>query len=171
MALSTPRSIAVVDGLSPEAVDFLKENGAEVAEQHFSPEELAQGALAEHDAVIIRTATKLDEAAIRAAAGDGKLRVIARAGVGVDNVDLAAAQAHGCWVLNTPGVSTPAVVELTLAHMLAAARGLQEADQGLKTGKWLKGKARPPPATHYARVYLDAGDTTNRRSRRATSHL
>ena len=59
--------------------------------------------------------------------------VIGLAGVGVDNVDVEAARAAGCWVLNTPGAPTTSLVELTLAHMLAAARGLQDADVGLKS--------------------------------------
>lgn len=108
-------------------------------QQHLSVDELAAGALGEHDAVIIRSATTLTAEAIAAGARD-KLKVIGRAGVGVDNIAVEAARASGCWVVNTPGASTTSVVELTLAHMLAAARGLQEADLGLKSGRWLKGK-------------------------------
>ena len=110
-------------------------------EQHLEPDALAAGGLAEFEAVIIRSATTLSAESIEAGAA-GKLRVIGRAGVGVDNINLASARAHGCTVLNTPGASTSSVVELTLAHMLAAARGLQASDQGLKGGSWLKGQIK-----------------------------
>jgi len=68
--------------------------------------------------------------------------VIGRAGVGVDNIELRAAEEGGVWVLNTPGASTASVVELTVAHLLAAARGLQAAEVGMKSGRWLKGQIR-----------------------------
>ena len=134
------RSVLVTDGLAPAAISLLGSSGVRVVEQHYAKEDLGR-ALRDHDAVIIRSATTLD-ANIIATAAAGSLRVIGRAGVGVDNVDLDAARSAGCWVLNTPGASTASVVELTLAHMLAAARGLQDADQGLKSGRWLKGQIK-----------------------------
>ena len=133
-------SILVADGLAPSALMLLRSAGANVVERHYAQTELG-AALGEYDAVIIRSATTLTSEIIEAGAG-GRLRVIGRAGVGVDNVDIEAARAAGCWVLNTPGASTASVVELTLAHMLAAARGLQEADIGLKSGRWLKGSVQ-----------------------------
>ena len=134
-------SILVADGLAPSAMKLLQQSGAKVVDRHLSNAELSGGGLQDFDAVIVRSATMLSAAAIRDGAA-GRLRVIGRAGVGVDNIDVAAALEHGCWVVNTPGASTASVVELTLAHMLAAARGLQVADQGLKTGRWLKGKIK-----------------------------
>lgn len=134
-------SILVSDGLAPSAMQLLEASGARVVDRHLSPSELADGGLAAFDAVIIRSATTIDAAAI-ATGASGKLRVVGRAGVGVDNIDIDAAFKHNCWVLNTPGASTASVVELCLAHMLAAARGVQDADQGLKTGRWLKGQIR-----------------------------
>ena len=140
MACAAP-SVLVTDGLARKALSLLSSRGLTVVEKHLAPEELAAGGLAEYDAVIIRSATTLSADAI-AAGSRGRLRIIGRAGVGVDNVDLDAAQLADCWVLNTPGASTSSVVELTLAHMLAAARGLQAADEGLKSGRWLKGQIR-----------------------------
>ena len=134
-------SILVADGLAPSAMKLLQQSGAKVVDRHLSNAELSGGGLQDFDAVIVRSATMLSAAAIKDGAA-GRLRVIGRAGVGVDNIDVAAALEHGCWVVNTPGASTASVVELTLAHMLAAARGLQVADQGLKTGRWLKGKIK-----------------------------
>ena len=134
-------SILVSDGLSPKAMSLLRSGGATVVEQHFPlTDELAE-ALKDYDAVIIRSATTLTADAIRTGCS-GRLRVIGRAGVGVDNIDIDAALEAGCWVLNSPNAPTTSVVELTLAHMLAAARGLQDADVGLKSGRWLKGQIR-----------------------------
>ena len=124
-------SILVADGLAPSALTLLRSAGANVVERHYAQAELG-AALGEYDAVIIRSATTLTSEIIDAGVG-GRLRVIGRAGVGVDNVDVEAARAAGCWVLNTPGAPTTSLVELTLAHMLAAARGLQDADVGLKS--------------------------------------
>ena len=140
-ALSALPSILITDGLAPAALSLLSASGAKVVQEHFNADALAAGALAEHDAVIIRSATSLSAEAIQSGAA-GRLRVIGRAGVGVDNIDVAAAGAAGCCVLNTPGASTRSVAELTIGHMLAAARGLQAADAGLKTGLWLKGQIR-----------------------------
>ena len=134
-------SILITDGLDRAAISLLTSAGAEVVEQHLTLEELNGDGLKGHDAVIIRSATSLSAAAIQSGTS-GKLRVIGRAGVGVDNVDTDAAAAAGCYVLNTPGASTRSVAELTLGHMLAAARGLQAADTGLKSGRWLKGKIK-----------------------------
>ena len=133
-------SVLVTDGLAPAAISLLTDGGADVVQHHLSIDELACGGLGKHDAVIIRSATQLTADAIAAGASGGKLRVIGRAGVGVDNIDLSSARNAGCWVLNTPGASTTSVVELLLAHMLATARGLQVAETGLRSGKWLKGK-------------------------------
>jgi len=138
--MCTRPSILVTDGLAPAALSLMRERGARVVEQHYASADLV-AALADHDAVIIRSATTLNAEALSAGAR-GKLRVVGRAGVGVDNIDVAAAQQADLWVLNTPGASSASVVELTLAHMLAAARGLQAADVGLKSGRWLKGQLR-----------------------------
>lgn len=140
LAVSKP-SIIITDGLDKAAITLLQDSGANVVQRHLSMEELEGGALQDYDAIIIRSATSLSEAAVQSGAA-GKLRVIGRAGVGVDNVDVSAASAAGCHVLNTPGASTRSVAELTLAHMLAAARGVQAADAGLKSGRWLKGKIK-----------------------------
>lgn len=141
MSAASRPSVLVTDGLAPAAITLLTDGGVDVVQQHLSVDELADGGLAAHDAVIIRSATTLSADAIMAGS-KGRLSIIGRAGVGVDNVDIEAARNAGCWVLNTPGASTTSVVELTIAHMLAAARGLQEADVGLKSGRWLKGQVR-----------------------------
>eukprot|EP00965_Chrysotila_dentata_P214258 6188095-Pleurochrysis_carterae.AAC.1 len=135
----TPR-VLITDGLAQEAIAALQAGGAEVIERSLTSDELSSGALAEYDGVIIRSATRLDAKAISAGAA-GNLRLIGRAGVGVDNINMHAASANGLWVLNTPSASTISVVELTLAHLLAASRQLPRSDRGLREGVWLK-----PPA-------------------------
>ena len=90
-------------------------------------------AIAEADALIIRSATKADAALINAAT---KLKAIARAGVGVDNVDLEAASAKGIAVMNTPEGNTVATAEFAFGLMLALARHIPQAYASMIEGKW-----------------------------------
>jgi len=133
------RSVLITDGGSAGLKSRLTAGGLNVVEWHPTSAQLAAGCLAEHDAVIVRSATTLEACAIAAGAA-GRLRVIGRAGVGVDNIAVGAARQHGCWVLNTAGASTDSVVELTLAHLLSAARRVPYADRQLRSGVWAKGK-------------------------------
>ena len=83
--------IAVTDGMSDEAVEILENAGHEVVLRHHEPEEIANGSLLEFDAVVIRSATKLPSEQITASVNDSAgIRFIGRAGVGVDNIDIAA---------------------------------------------------------------------------------
>ncbi len=91
--------------------------------------------LAEADALVVRSAVQVDEALLEHAP---KLRVIGRAGVGVDNIDADAATRHGVVVMNTPGANAVAVAEITIALMLALARQLPKANSLLHGGKWEK---------------------------------
>ncbi len=93
--------------------------------------------LAEADALVVRSAVKVTKEVLEKAP---KLRVIGRAGVGVDNVDLAAATAAGVLVMNTPGGNAVSVAEHTLALMLAMARSIPQANDSTKSGKWEKKK-------------------------------
>ncbi|MDP3450907.1 MAG: hydroxyacid dehydrogenase, partial [Anaerolineaceae bacterium] len=83
----------------------------------------------------IRGRTKVTAAVFEAAKN---LKVVGRAGVGVDNIDLAAAKTHGVTVVNSPMATTTAVAELTMALMLSAVRQISRADSSIKAGKWLK---------------------------------
>jgi D-3-phosphoglycerate dehydrogenase len=91
--------------------------------------------LADADALIVRSAVQADAALLEHAP---KLRVIGRAGVGVDNIDTAAATKHGIVVMNTPGANAVAVAELTLGLMIAMCRSIPRANQTLHAGKWDK---------------------------------
>ncbi len=92
-------------------------------------------AVADADALIVRSAVQADAALIEAAKN---IRVIGRAGVGVDNIDVEVATRRGIVVMNAPGASAVAVAELTLGLMLAMARHISRADHGTRAGKWEK---------------------------------
>jgi D-3-phosphoglycerate dehydrogenase / 2-oxoglutarate reductase len=91
--------------------------------------------LANADALVVRSAVQVDDALLEAAP---KLRVIGRAGVGVDNIDADAATRRGMVVMNTPGANAVAVAELTIGLMLALGRQLPKANTGMHAGKWEK---------------------------------
>src|ERR1700690_4265460 len=91
--------------------------------------------LADADALVVRSAVQVDEALLESAP---KLRVIGRAGVGVDNIDADAATRRGIVVMNTPGANAVAVAELTIGLMLALARKLPAANSTMHAGKWEK---------------------------------
>jgi len=91
--------------------------------------------LADADALIVRSAVQADTALIEAAP---KLRIIGRAGVGVDNIDTAAATRHGIVVMNTPGANAIAVAELTLGLMISMCRAIPRANETMHAGKWDK---------------------------------
>jgi D-3-phosphoglycerate dehydrogenase len=93
--------------------------------------------VAEYDALIVRSRTKVTRDVIEASK---KLKVIGRAGVGLDNIDIQAAKEKGITVVNTPEVLTNAVAELTIGLMLTVARGIAEGHRYLKKGEWIKSK-------------------------------
>jgi D-3-phosphoglycerate dehydrogenase len=129
--------IVIADDLPASAVDLLRAEGWDVdARAGRTPEQLTTD-LADADAIVVRSATKVTGALIAAAP---KLRVIARAGTGVDNVDVPAASARGIVVMNAPGANSISVAELAMAQVLALARHLPAADAAMKQGKWEKKK-------------------------------
>src|SRR5687767_12587471 len=131
----TPMNIVVADDLPASALDLLRAEGWTVdARTGRSAEELAAD-LAHADALVVRSATKVTAALIAAA---GQLRAIARAGTGVDNVDVDAASGRGIVVMNAPGANSISVAELAIALMLALARGVSVADAAMKKGVWDK---------------------------------
>ena len=128
--------VLICDPLAESAIARLKEAGLEVVERTgMSPEELAAELAKGYDAVVVRSATKVRKAAIDAAVG---LKLIVRAGVGLDNIDVEYAREKGIQVRNTPRASTDSVAELALAHMLALARALPQATISLREGRWEK---------------------------------
>jgi len=131
--------ILVTDGMDKTAAEKLRAAGHEVVEEHYEIDEL-DTAVKDADAIIVRSATKLRERTIDAAAETGRLGLIIRAGVGVDNIDVAYAESKGITVRNTPMASTNAVAELALAHMLAVSRFLGDSNATMRNGEWNKKK-------------------------------
>ncbi len=128
--------ILVTDGMDKGAQAKLAEMGHEVVNQFFEPDELGK-ALRDFDVVIIRSKTKIRKQQIDEAK-DSKLKTIIRAGVGVDNIDVAYAEENGIAVKNTPRASSQSVAELAMAHMFSCARSISAAGQTMREGKWEK---------------------------------
>lgn len=125
------------DGMDKAGVAKLQELGYEVVEQFYEPEELAKQ-VKEFDVLVVRSATKVREPIIDAAAEAGRLKLIIRGGVGIDNIDAKYAEEKGIKVTNTPRASSESVAEMALAHMFALARHLHIANVTMREGKWEK---------------------------------
>ena len=124
--------ILVADPIAPEGIDLLKSRAEVDVKRGLKAEELID-VLGDYDALIVRSETKVTGQVI--AAGK-KLQVIARAGVGVDNIDLEAATGGGIAVVNAPAGNTIAAAEHTMALILATARNVPQAHDSLKQGRW-----------------------------------
>ena len=129
--------IVVADDLPASALDVLRAEGWNVDARPGRPPEQLAADVADAEAIVVRSATKVTAPLIQAAP---KLRVVARAGTGVDNVDVPAASARGIVVMNAPGANSISVAELAVALMLALARHVPAADAAMKQGKWEKKK-------------------------------
>lgn len=133
-AASTERpTILVAEKLGAGGVDMLKEVGEVDCSYGLSKEDLLEK-IKTVDAIVIRSGTKVDRAVFEAA--NGKLKVVGRAGVGIDNVDLAAASEYGCLVVNAPTANTIAAAEHGIALLCALARNVSQADTSMKEGRW-----------------------------------
>jgi D-3-phosphoglycerate dehydrogenase len=129
--------IVVADDLPASALELLRGRGWEVdARTGRAPDQLSHD-LTDADALVVRSATRVTGAIIEAAP---RLRAIARAGTGVDNVDVAAASGRGIVVMNAPGANSVSVAELAMGLILALARHIPAADAAMKQGRWEKKK-------------------------------
>jgi D-3-phosphoglycerate dehydrogenase len=127
--------ILVSDNLSEQGVTILKDAGFNVdVKTGMSPDEL-KACIGQYHGIVIRSATKVTAEIIAAA---DNLKVIGRAGSGLDNVDKAAASKKGIVVMNTPGGNTITTAEHTIALMVAMARNVPQATASMKAGKWEK---------------------------------
>src|SRR5450755_567719 len=127
--------ILIAEPLAPAAVDLLRSQpGWDVV---VSDPKTYEAHLGDCDALLVRSAVKVNKDVLSRAP---KLRIIGRAGVGVDNVDLPAATQAGVLVMNTPGGNAVSVAEHTLALMLSMARSIPQASASTKSGKWEKKK-------------------------------
>jgi len=129
--------VLIADKLSPAAVDIFKNRGVDFdIKVGLSKDELI-AVIGDYDGIAIRSGAKLDKDVIAAA---HKLQVIARAGIGVDNVDIPAATAKGIVVMNTPFGNSITTAEHAIAMMFALARQLPQADASTQAGKWEKNR-------------------------------
>lgn len=130
----TKHKVLISDPLSEKGLDYLRQHADVSDRAGITPEDLLKEIPAYH-ALIVRGRTKVTQAVFDAGTN---LEVVGRAGVGVDNIDLEAAQSAGVAVVNSPTATTDAVAEHTIALMLALARNLTRADASMKAGQWEK---------------------------------
>ena len=127
--------VLICDATDPKALKIIEEAGIEVVNQpDITPEELLN-VIPDYPCMVVRSRTKVTKEVIEA----GKaLKAIVRAGVGLDNIDVAYAKEKGVQVLNTPSASTQSVAELTIAYLMALARNIPQMTASMKAGKWEK---------------------------------
>ena len=128
--------VLIADGVSQMAVDILKDEFDCDVRDKLPAEELLS-IIPDYDALIVRSASKVTAEVIAAAKN---LKIIGRAGVGVDNIDVAAATDKGIIVINSPGGNTIAATEHTFAMMMAMARHIPIANETLQKGEWNRKK-------------------------------
>ena len=129
--------VLISDELSPAAVQIFKDNGVDVDFKPGLSKEELEKIIGQYDGLAIRSATKVTEKLIGKAE---KLKVVGRAGIGVDNVDIKAATARGIIVMNTPFGNSITTAEHAISLMLALARQIPAADRSTQAGKWEKSK-------------------------------
>jgi D-3-phosphoglycerate dehydrogenase / 2-oxoglutarate reductase len=134
MTNSTPK-VLIADKLSSQAIDVFKQKGVQAdVKTGLTPEELL-AIIGEYDGLAVRSATKATAAVLKAGK---KLRVVGRAGIGVDNVDIPAATACGVVVMNTPFGNSVTTAEHTISLMMSLARQIPQANASTHAGKWEK---------------------------------
>ncbi len=136
--MSDTIKVLIADKMDPKAAAIFRDRGIEVDERPgLSPEEL-KGIIAGYDGVAVRSSTKINAAAMDAALP--RLKVIGRAGIGVDTIDVPAASARGIVVMNTPFGNSITTAEHAIAMLFALAREIPQADQSTQSGKWEKSR-------------------------------
>lgn len=130
-------TVLVAEKLGEGGLELLRKFANVDCSYNLSPEELC-AKISLCDALIVRSGTKVTREVFEAS--KGRLKVVGRAGVGIDNVDLQAATEFGCLVVNAPTANTIAAAEHGIALLVAMARNIPQADSALKAGKWLRSK-------------------------------
>ena len=126
------------DGLEKDAIDKLVASGFEIINEHYNNDKLKEK-LKDFDVLVVRSATKVRKDVLEKAI-KGKLKLIVRAGVGIDNIDVEYACNNGIVVKNTPNSSSSAVAELVIGHMLAVARFIGISNHTMRNEEWNKKK-------------------------------
>src|SRR5437588_3319900 len=129
--------VLISDKLESPGLELLRQAGIELDERHGLTGAALQEALRAADGVIVRSGTRITAELLE---NPGRLKAVVRAGVGVDNIDVAAATRHGIVVMNTPGGNTVSTAEHTITMLMALARHIPAADASLRQGKWERNK-------------------------------
>jgi D-3-phosphoglycerate dehydrogenase len=129
--------VLISDSMDPKAAEIFRDKGVEVEERPGLSKDELKAIIGDYDGLAIRSATKVTADLLGAAA---RLKVIGRAGIGVDNVDIPAATARGIVVMNTPFGNSITTAEHAIALMFALARDLPAADSSTQAGKWEKNR-------------------------------
>ena len=136
--MSAPVNVLIADKMDPRAAAIFRERGIEVDEKPgLTPDEL-KAIIGDYDGLAVRSSTKINAAAMDAALP--RLKVIGRAGIGVDTIDVPAASARGIVVMNTPFGNSITTAEHAIAMLFALAREIPQADQSTQAGKWEKNR-------------------------------
>jgi len=126
--------VLISDPIDDEGIKILSDAGFTVDNQPGIDKSKIASIINQYDVLIVRGRTKVDASLIQ----NSRLKIVGRAGVGLDNVDLQAAKEKGVTVLNTPSAPTTSVAELTVGLMLCLLRKIPLADQNMKAGRWIK---------------------------------
>jgi len=127
------KKVLISDEIDERCIDVLRKNGVEVTKNTKLTKEQLIAEIGQYDGLIVRSATKVTADVINAAT---RLRIIGRAGTGVDNIDTDAATRHGIIVMNTPGGNTMSAAELTCSLIMATSRHIAAGCASLKAGRW-----------------------------------
>lgn len=129
-------NILITDKMAEEAIEKLEDAGHNVTFEEMNHDALLES-IVDYDGLMVRSGTKVTEDIVKKGA-EGSLKVIGRAGIGVDNIDIKTAGSLGVKVVNSPTGATISVAELALGHMLSLSRHLTKADSSMKQGEWIK---------------------------------
>ena len=138
MKEGTNMKILITDKMALEAIELLKKADHDVTFEEFDKSDLIKE-IHKYDALMIRGRTKVFEDVIKAGS-EGNLKVIGRAGIGVDNIDIQSCAEHNIKVVNAPTGATQSVAELAITFMLSLSRNISKADRSMKKDKWIKKK-------------------------------
>ncbi|MGA9582374.1 MAG: phosphoglycerate dehydrogenase [Allosphingosinicella sp.] len=147
--------VLISDSMDPKAAEIFRDKGVEVDERPGLSKDELKAIIGQYDGLAIRSATKVTEDLLKSATN---LKVIGRAGIGVDNVDIPAATARGIVVMNTPFGNSITTAEHAIALMFALARDLPAADSSTQAGKWEKNRFMGVELTNKTLGLIGAGN-------------
>ncbi len=149
------KKILISDKLADDGINYLNEQSdIQIHIQTGVSEDELCGLIPDYDALLIRSGTKVTEKVLKAAS---KLKVVGRAGIGVDNVDVPAATEQGVIVMNTPDANATTTAELAIAHMFSLSRNLPEANTSVRAGKWERSRLTGVEVSHKTFAILGFG--------------